>query len=314
MARRLVNKLVPDDAKDLNYRYFAGSDFSASEFEDVCASLPAFAPRVVAAVNDLNADSIKADVLKTVAETLSDIDKDTTTVIFYATGVDLCGGKKNLSAKNLKLAEAVERAGGTVVEFAYKRPQELVKYILSRTEKQGASITQGAALSLAEACLCNILMINNEIDKLTAYRFGGEITEADISELVAGQLDTDAYKLARAVASGNRSAVFNILPELYSRQQESISLLAIIGGAFLDLYRAKLAVITGRSEQTAASDFNYRGREFAIKNAVRDCSRMSIERLRYCIGVLAECDADMKSKKTDKRILLEEAIVRMMSE
>lgn len=313
VVRRLVAKIMPDDARDLNYHFFSGSEFDVSEFADVAASLPMFADRVVAAVNDLNAETVKADDLKFLQKIITEIDPETTTVIIYATGADLCGGKKTLSTKNMKLAENIEKCGGVIVEFAYKHPQELVKYIQGRVEKGGASIPYGAALSLAENCLCNVLMINNEIEKLTAYRAGGEITENDVRELVAGQLDTDAYKLARAVSSGDRNAVFPILSELYSRQQESIPLLSVIGGAFLDLYRAKLALLNGRGEKDIAADYGYRGREFVIKNALRDCSRIPIERLRYCLRVLSDCDIDMKSKKTDQRILLETAITKMLN-
>lgn len=312
-SKRLISKLCPDDARDLNYHFFDGSDFDLSVFSDVCESLPMFAERVVAAVNDLNAESLRADDLKALCAAVSGLDPETTTVIFYATGTDLCGGKKTLSAKNQKLAEAVVKAGGEAVEFAYKRPQDLVKPIRDKAARRGSEITDSAAIALAQACLCNMLMINNEIEKLSAYRAGGTITEEDVDELVAGQLDTDAYKLARAVASGNTRAAFESLSELYSRQQESIPLLAVIGGAFLDLYRAKLALMSNRGESDVVSDFSYRGREFAVRNAMRDCQRVPVERLRYCLGVLAECDADMKSKKTDKRILLEEAIIRMMN-
>ena len=312
-VKTLVNKLVPQESRDLNYHFFRGGEFNASELGDVIASLPMFAERLVAAVNDLNADSVRADDLKYIRSVISEIDRETATVIIYATGVDLCGGKKSLTDKNQKLAEHIVKCGGAVVEFAYKKPQELVKYIQSQVESRGAHISYGAALSIAEGCLANVLMINNEIEKLCAYRAGGEISEQDVSDLVSGQLDTDAYKLARAVTYGDSGAAFAILTELYSRQQESLALLNTIGGAFLDLYRAKLAMLHGRSERDAAEDFGYKSREFAIKKAMSDCSRIPIEKLRYCLQVLSDCDIDMKSKRTDSRILLEEAMTRMMN-
>lgn len=312
VVRKLVKKLVPDEAKDLNYHFFPADGFDLSEFADAASSLPVFADRCVAAVNDLNAENLRADDLKYLEKVISDIDPDTTSAIFYATGVDLCGGKKTLSAKNSKLAEYIAKSGGAAVEFGYKSPKELVKYIQSRAASGGCEISYNAAVTLAESCLSNVMMINNELDKLSAYCDGREIKEEDIGELVSGQIDADAYKLARAVSSGDRKTAFRLLSELYSRQTEGIALLAVIGGAFLDLYRAKLALISGRGERDIAADFQYKGREFAIRNALRDSASISVERLRYCLSVLSECDADMKSKKTDQRILLETAIVKMM--
>lgn len=313
VVKRLTDKLVPKDSRDFNYHFFNGAELDFMRLCEVLDSLPMFADRVAAVVNDFNAEAAKADDMKLILGALEGIDPLTTTAVFYTSGIDLCSGKKSLSAKNLKFAENIVKFGGEVVEFGYKRPQELVKYIQGRVEKCGSAISYGAAISLAESCLCSVLAINNEIEKLSAYRFGGEISEGDVAELVAGQLDTDAYKLARAVTSGDKNACFLILSELYSRQQESIPLLSVIGGAFLDLYRAKLAMIGGRGEKDVAADYGYRGREFVIRNAMRDCSRIPIERLRSCLRILSDCDIDMKSKKTDQRILLEAAITRMLN-
>lgn len=314
VVHKLTAKLVPADARDLNYHYFTSDELSLSELGDIAASLPVFADRIVVALNDINAENMRADDLKYLKSIIADVDPETVTLIIYATGTDLCAGKKSLSKKNLALAEHVVKSGGTVVEFAYKKPYELVKYIQGQVEKRGARIAPDAAKTLAELCLCNLLMINNEIEKLCAYRFKGDITADDVTLLASGQTDTDAYKLAKAVASGDTKAVFTILPELYSRQQESVQLLSVVGGAFLDLYRAKLALISGRGESDISSDFDYKRREFAIKNALRDCSRIPVERLRYCLRVMSDCDIDMKSKRTDQRILFETAITRMLSE
>ena len=312
VVKRLISKLVPDDARDFNYHFFPGGEFDLSEFADALGSLPVYSDRLVAAVNDLNAESLKASDTKFLNTVISEIDGSTATAIFYATGVDLCGGKKKLSPKNLALAEKIAAAGGEVVEFAYKQPQELVKYIRSRVEKGGSSIGYDAALSLAEACLCNLLMINNEIEKLTAFRPGETISDSDVSLLVAGQLDTDVYKLARAVAQGDRGAAFTILPELYNRGLESLAILNVLGSSFVDLYRAKLAVLSGRTRDDVAAGFDYKNRAFVIRDAIRDCSRIPVERLRSCVAIAADCDIDMKSKPTDKRVLLEEAITKML--
>lgn len=312
IAKKLIAKLVPNEAKDMNYHFFSGSGFDISEFADACESLPMFADRVVVAVNDMNAENLRADDFKYLLEILSNVDAETTTVVFYSTGVDLCGGKKSLTTKNKKLSDLIAKIGAAC-EFSFKRPNELVKYIQSRVGKELCTISPKAAEYLASLCLCNLLTINNECDKLVSYVGKGEITEDDIDLLVSGQLDTDAYKLARAVTSGDRNLTFTILPELYSKQAESIPLLSVISGAFLDLYRAKLAYQTGRSASDILDDYSYRGRDFAVKNAMRDCSRIPIEKLRACIEILSECDADMKSKRTDQRLLLEAALSKMLS-
>ncbi len=321
VVKKLVSKLLSPEERDLNYHFFDGASLDMSALADAAETLPMFAPRVVIAINDYNvrggssaSDKKKAskrdDPLK---KLISGLDSSTTTVIFYATGVDPCDGKKTLAPGNLSLAEHIASCGGVVCEFGYKTPRELVRYISSRVRKNGASITDSAALRLAESCLSNVLMINNEIDKLCAYRAGEEISPEDVSTLVAPQTDTDVYKLARAATSGNKNAVFVSLSELYGRGIEGTYLLAMIGGAFLDLYRAKLALISGRGEREIAADYSYGNRGFVIRNSLRDCAAIPIERLRYCLSCVSDCDIAIKSRRTDDRLLIETAIIKMLA-
>lgn len=313
ITKKLINKLVPPEARDLNYHFFPSGALDIDGLNSAMSALPMFADRVVAAINDFDAEKAPDKDVTSLKEIISDIDPETSTLIIYATAVDLCGGKKTLSAKNKKLADHIEKQGGAVVEFAFKTPSELAKYIMSAVEKSGSSISRSAAVMLAENCHSNLLMINNEIAKLASYRYGEEITEQDICDLVTGQVETDAYKLARAVTSGNKTLAFTLLNDLYNMQKETGSLLSAISNSFLDLYRAKLALMSGRGKKDMSSEFSYERREFVVDNALRDCVRIPIERLRMCINVLSECDIGIKSLRTDERLQLEKAIARMMN-
>ena len=313
LTSKLINKLVPDSAKDLNYHFIPAAEFSSSQLSDICESLPVFSERVVAAINDLNAETLRQDELKRLNEIISEIDPSTTTLIIYATGVDLAEGKKQLSPKNKKLAEHISKCGGVVTEFAYHKPAELVKHIQNRMSKSGCFIKVRSAAYLAQLCGCDLLMVDNECDKLTAYTQSGEVTDQIIDMLVSGQTDADAYKLSRAVVSGKSAQAFDMLNSLYNRQAEPIPLLFVISSALMDLYRAKAAIISAKSESDMINDFSYKGRSFAAENAFRDCRSMSMDKIRRCLGILSDCDADMKSKRTDPKVLLEEAIAKMLS-
>ena len=198
------------------------------------------------------------------------------------------------------------------MEFAYKKPPELVGYIQSRLGKSGCFMSPDNAEYLAASQNCNILMINNECDKLTSYQQSGEIVRETIELLVSDGADTDAYKLSKAILTGKRAEAFDILQRLYSRQAEPIALLTVIAGAAMDIYRAKTAVASGVPEKTVVEDYSYRGRDFAVKNAFRDCRSMPMEKLRFCLKTLSDCDRDMKSKRTDPRVMLEEALAKII--
>lgn len=56
--------------------------------------------------------------------------------------------------------------------------------------------------------------------------------------------------------------------------------------------------------------FQYRGKEFRLRNAARDASRLSIDVLRRSLDTLAQADLRLKSSRTDKRVVLEQTAAR----
>lgn len=309
-TKKLSAKLVSKDDETYNLHTFNGKDLDLSELSDIVDSLPMFSDRICITINDLDADNLSDDDYKYLCEILSDV-PDTTTVIIYITGISLYNKRNVLKAKNKKLITFVTK-NGTVCEFSYKKPAELVKTISDRVNKRDCSISKASAEYLASQCLCNLMLINNEIDKLCDYKCSGEITNDTIDLLVAKQLDSNAFALAKAAVSFNAKRAMQLLDELYSQQTESIAILSAVSMAFIDIYRARLAVNDGASQAQVIEQFRYKNRDFVVRNAFRDCSRISVDRIRKCINILADTDIALKSSRTSQRILIEEAISAML--
>ena len=60
-----------------------------------------------------------------------------------------------------------------------------------------------------------------------------------------------------------------------------------------------------------AEDFGYRGREFRVKNALRDSARYSVEFLRKALSLLEEADYRLKSSRADSRLIVEQAVTEL---
>ncbi|MFT3951157.1 MAG: DNA polymerase III subunit delta [Oscillospiraceae bacterium] len=310
-AAKLVDKLVTKDARDLNLHRIAGKNLDFEALSDGCTAYPMFAERVAVTVNDLDADSLGKQDFELLLGLLGEL-SETTTVIFYATGVDLYKGKRFLSDKNKKLCDFCAKHGAAC-EFPYQSAAELSKRIIASAEKRGCTIGKPAALYLAEKCLCSQALIKNEIEKLTAYADGGEITKATVDLLVTGQLEADAFRLAAAIIRGNAQAAFDILENLLDLRNEPIAILAAAATGFADLYRARAASSAGMSEQAVLTDFSYpKNRAFAVSNALRDCRNISTQRIRACMTTLAKADLDMKSARAPSRLVLEQAVAEML--
>ena len=311
-TKKIVSKTVDKDGEACNLHRFDGKNFDIDIFSDACEALPFFADYVCCTVCDLSGESLTADNIKRLTEIISDL-PETTVLIFYYTSVDVTDGKKYPTAKNKKLIDAVSKVGG-VCNFALKTPYALGKEIMSKVSGAGGSISKEAAEFLAVQCSCNTLLIGNELDKLMSYTRGNEITADVIKQVSPRLIETTSFDLAKAICRMDRKAAMRLLEDLFEEHTEPIAILYAITGNMADMYRARAASAAGKTPTDVKEDFKYpKNMLFRVDNAFRDVQKISLPHLRSCMKILADTDAAMKSLKTDNRILLEEAVVKMLS-
>lgn len=314
-TKMLTARLCPPDAQFMNLHKLDGKKLEISELADACEALPMFADRVVITINDLNMDAVPKDDADDIKKLLSNL-SDSTTVIIYATGVDLYKNKRSLTDKNKRFADYCAKYG-EVCDFAFKKASELGKSISAALYKEGCTISRQDAEYLADMCLCNSAYIKQEIDKLSAYAHGREITRKDIDELCIRHIESDGYALAINILRGNAKMVFKRLQELAAQNYEAFEVLGIIGFSLADIYRAKLARSSGISYQDAARDFKYpKNREFAVKNAYSECGNISSERIRQTLEILSQTDLRLKTHSSGREndmLTLEQGIARSMA-
>lgn len=308
-VKAVLKKALGKEWKN-EYTKVEGKNVDVSSLIDMLEICPMFSEYNAVVLNDLNAKEISKDSLKQLTDMILNIPAFTIFIISI-TGFDIYGGKKSITGENKKIIDAVSKKG-IVCECGIKNMAETVKFICAFAQKQGCSISSKNAQMLAEYCLMDSMQISNEMNKLCAYKEGGEICADDIDALVSGQIETDSFKLAKAVVSMNSSQAFFLLDDLLNKRNEPIAVLSAISMSFLDLYRARAAMTVNKRQQDIVSDFNYKGREFAVNNAYRDCRRISLENLRKCIGILRDTDKKLKSSSGTQRIILEKAITEML--
>lgn len=307
LARQLIKKISNGD--ESSYQKFIGKELNISEFADYCEMFPMSADYNLIVINDLNAEEFSADEIKSFLDILENV-PPSTVVLIYITGIDIKGGKKYPTAKNKKITDFTAK-NGVFCEMELKTPQELGKSAMKLAEKLGCPLNRYNAEKIVQLCLCNSLMIKNEVEKLCSYADGMEITADMIDALVPKQLDSTVFNLAKAVTSFNVKQSLLLLDEVFLQQNDAINVLGSITGAFIDFYRAKAAVSCRRSENDVINDFSYKGREFVVRNSFRDCRKISDSHMKKCLNILKETDKALKTFSGNDRIIIEQAVVRM---
>lgn len=309
LTKVILKKYLGKDWKN-EYTKIEGKNIDMNSLTDILESCPMFADYNAVLLNDLNAEELSSDSLKQFLEVIENL-PESTVLIINITGIDLFAGKKTVSKNNKKLIDTVVKHG-VVCDCAVKTLSQIAKSISDKAAKQGCSISDKNARMLAEYCLLDTMQIHNELSKLCAYKENDEILAEDIETLVSGQIETDSFKLAKAVISMNASLSFMLLEDLLNKRTEPIAVLSAISMSFLDLYRARAAMTVNKRAEDVVEDFQYKGRAFAVNNAYRDCRKISLENLRKCISILRDTDRSLKTSSGTSKITLEKAVTQML--
>ncbi len=314
LKRDMVRALVAPGDEVCNLHEFQGKNADVEGIAEACEGLPVFAEKLCVTVCDLDleAEKLSESRLKLLTETVKEL-SDTTVLIFYTADIDICGGKKYPTAKNKKLIDAVSRAGA-VCEISAKGEYDAAKVICAMAKEEGGSMDDSTARMLFRRCSGNMNLIAGECAKLSAFADGSPITEKMVEMLTPETGDAKAYNLADAVTAGNVSRAMQLYTELCESRNDPVYLLYTLTGSMNDLYRARLAIDAGHSVSDVVKDFGYsKAVEFRVKNAFSAVRRTSAARLMRCMEILSDADNDLKRGAGDPALIVERAIVQMLS-
>ena len=302
----LIAQIVPPAARAWAFQKFDGAALDAAALKISCDALPMLAERKCVLLTDPNLEKMaKADF--DVIRELIDNPNPTTVLILSFTGLDL----NPKTARTKGLLSAIAKVGA-VVEFAAKTQSELARIVRTQAEKSGVTISQANIVYLISRCGDGLEVLLKELSKLLSYRTEGEITRQDIDLLTVQSLEASAFDLSRAMLRNDFNRAFSLLQELFAMRVEPLAILGALNTSFVDLYRAKTALLAEKKERDLVELFGYRGREFRVRNALRDAPRYSIKVLRGCVLALAEADEQIKATRADGRMVLEQTTAKIL--
>ena len=315
IEKRIVKKLT--DGGALSDTVFDGSAPDLDRLADACGFCPMFQPYNIIIIRDLDPDTVPAAQIDALLEIIKDPAPRVIVLLVMRT-VPAYEVKRDAPVflpKFKKIASFFEKQGVLCI-CEKKNAFALAKTIQESAARAGVEFPRQLAEELANRCLCDSKLISAEMAKLLACADGGSVTREMLDALVAPLPDADAFALARAVTGGRGASAMQLLAQLTAKSEDTktiLSLLSRITAAFTDLYRAKLGQGAGKQTEQITADFGYpKNREFAVRNALRDAGALTREQLRTCVRILRQTDRECKSSRTPPRLLLEQAIVRML--
>lgn len=303
---KLTDMLVDKTFRDFNLHSFNGKKTPLEDILKDADMLPMMSEYNVILVCDYPFDKSASDI-DLIKEYLADIPPSTVLLFWYdSVEVDI---RKNSKWKNV---EAAFSKAGASVNLEKRTEGDLVKLLVSGCKKRGASLSADNARYLISVSGSDIKTLLNETEKLSSYAKGQEITKAVIDKLAVKSLQAKVFDLSKAIVRGDYDKAYSVLNALFEAKEEPVSVLAVISNCFIDMYRVKCAKIAGQSFDDVANYYNYKGREFALRNASRDCASLSVNQLRKSLDVLMLADNNLKSTAANSRLILEETMVKLL--
>lgn len=319
-AELIVQKAMGKDGEDnplreFNYRKFDGQETAWDTIEEAAEALPLMAERKCVLVKDYDVAAAGGNWDRVIA--LAEDPPEDTVLIFQMDSIQPDSRKNTKWRQFLALAEK----NGICTAFKRKTEGESVKLLCSGASRRGCVLSTDTARLLVEQCGNDLNLLLNELDKLCAMALGmaqektdalPEITRDLVEQAANKNLEASVFDLSKAILQNHYDRAYTILHRLFSQKEDPVAILAVLSNAYADLYRAKVAGTAGVPVESLAEDFAYRGREFRLRYAARDCSRLSLQVLRDSLEILARADLTLKSSKMDKSTVLEQTAARLI--
>jgi len=301
-SRRIAQQTVEEGFDAFNLQRFDGQEVTLQQLEEAVEALPLMSERKCVLVRDFDVSADAERVLELTARV-----PDSCVLVFWyiTTQPD---NRKNAWKQFLKQAAEV----GVVMNFARKDLTEAAKLLAAGAKRRGCRLDVADARYLVEQVGNDLNLLLCELEKLCALVGEGEITRRHIDAACPKNLEARVFDLSKAILRRRADEAYDLLHQLQVRREEPVAVLGVLSTAFADLYRAKVAAAGGESAEGLATAFkSYKGKEFRLRNAGRDASRLSVPALRNCLEILARTDTVLKMGRGDGWVLLEQTVAQL---
>lgn len=305
-AKRLIKKAAGTDFPEFNLNEFPGTA-GVDKISDAVEALPLMSMSKCVAVSDFNVEEKDATELSKLEELISNVPESTTLIFYYPTLSRAAMG----TAKFKKVIKAVQK-NGFVTEFKPRGAKDLEKLLMRDAEKNGVVLSKQNAAKLVEYVGTDLKSLLSENAKLCAFAAGGEITSEIIENMVPKSIETTVFMLSNALLAGKYEQAYRYIDDLFKTKAEPISIVAVLGSSYTDMYRVRSSVESGLGLNGPLVYGEYKGKEFRLSKADRSAKGVSTEVLSESLDIILETDLALKGSKLSPRILIDEMIAKLL--
>ncbi len=217
-------------------------------------------------------------------------------------------------AKNfLKIKKIIEK-NGSLINFS-KTDIPIEKQLIIWANKEfGKELSTENAEYIKKICPAhNIVALKNELKKICEFEPSQIITKESLKIIASSKLKTNIFNFPKALFEKNIKKTFEMFDDLIHQKEEPTVILSVLAGEYIDIYRVKCFLAMGKSVSDLANIYDYKGKEFRLKNAEKRCQYISISEIKLALDYLLEADIKLKTTSIDPKLILSQLITKLIS-
>ncbi len=201
-------------------------------------------------------------------------------------------GEKELTTKHKELFKLLSDKDNVVKVIEPLSEARLTEWVKNEFKIRNCSIKEPAIKNLTDATGSDSWALTNEIEKLSAFKNGEEVTASDIAEMTSNETELSIFDLVDAIGSQNKPKALELLYRELKSGREPYYILTMIVYQFRNLLMVEGLSSQGLAQTEIAKKAGLH--PFVVKKAMSCVSKFKPEDLKLKYKTLLDIDTNSK--------------------
>ncbi len=298
--QRIVNSAISEEEMDFNFSSYDLEETPVEVAIEDAETFPFMGERRVVIIQNpvfLTAEKTKEKVEHNIKRFEQYIQSPAPyTIMVITANYEKLDERKKITKSLKKLAE--------VVEAKKLNENDLKSWVRERASSNSVQIDEDAIELLLTLAGTNLMMLTQELDKLSLYASDTNRIDVEVVErLTARSLEQNIFTLVDKVVHRRIDEALRIYYDLLKQNEEPLKVLSILAGQFRLIYGVKELSRRGYGQQKIASTLKVH--PFRVKLAAGQAKHFNDKQLAYIIELLSQGDYEIKTGKIKKELMIE---------
>jgi DNA polymerase-3 subunit delta len=182
--------------------------------------------------------------------------------------------------------------------------QALLQWIKRRAADKGSSITPPAMQVLAELVGGDLWTIDRELEKLSLYATGRDITDSDVRAMVPYAQEANIFAAVDAIMDGKPGPALRLLMQLMEDGQEPLYIIAMIERQLRLIALARDLTDRGVSPPDLGRRMGTNS-DFVVRKTLGQARRLTLPQIRTKYRRVLESDLAIKQGRLEPALSLQ---------